>query len=125
MSLTPLLTATPGSPVTYNPSIAETYSWVPVSGAGRDLFAKATYDVASNALSQNGATAFTDTTLRAGYWSRIDVVTTASVSLTATNWDGNATNGIVTIGAAAAGTTLYGIFTGIKLGSGAVIAYKI
>lgn len=40
---TPLLTATPGSPVTYNPSMADTFSWVPVEGAGRPLFARSTY----------------------------------------------------------------------------------
>lgn len=41
--LTPLLTATPGAPPTYNPSMADTFSWVPVEGAGRPLFARATY----------------------------------------------------------------------------------
>jgi hypothetical protein len=40
---TPLLTATPGAPPTYNPSMAETFSWVPVEGAGRPLYAQATY----------------------------------------------------------------------------------
>lgn len=45
MPITPLLTATPGSPVTYNPSMADTYSWVPVEGAGRPLFAQAVYPV--------------------------------------------------------------------------------
>jgi hypothetical protein len=40
---TPLLTATPGAPPTYNPSMAETFSWIPVEGAGRPLFAQATY----------------------------------------------------------------------------------
>jgi hypothetical protein len=40
---TPLLTATPGSPPTYNPSMADTFSWIPVEGAGRPLFARATY----------------------------------------------------------------------------------
>lgn len=42
---TPLLTATPGSPVTYNPSMADTFSWVPVDGAGRPLYARAVYPV--------------------------------------------------------------------------------
>lgn len=40
---TPLLTATPGTPPTYNPAMAETFSWIPVEGAGRPLFAQATY----------------------------------------------------------------------------------
>lgn len=43
MATTPLLTATPGNPVTYNPSMADTFSWVPIEGAGRPLFARATY----------------------------------------------------------------------------------
>jgi hypothetical protein len=40
---TALLTATPTTPPTYNPSMADTFSWVPVEGAGRPLFARATY----------------------------------------------------------------------------------
>jgi hypothetical protein len=128
MSLTPLLTATPNSPVTYNPNIAETFSWVPVQGAGRDLFAKATYDVTSNALSQNGATFIAGTSLSAAssfgaqYWTRIDVIaTTSSTSLTATNWGGSATTSL----ALPAGATYFGLFTGIQLGGGSVIAYKL
>lgn len=38
-----LLTATPGDPPTYNSSMADTFSWIPVQGAGRPLFARATY----------------------------------------------------------------------------------
>lgn len=45
---TVLLTATPGTPPTYNPSIADTFSWVPVEGAGRPLFAQAVYLVGSD-----------------------------------------------------------------------------
>lgn len=41
--LSPKLTATPSVPPTYNTGMAETFSWVPVEGAGRPLFAKATY----------------------------------------------------------------------------------
>lgn len=41
--MTPLLTATPGNSPTYNTGMAETFSWVPVEGAGRPLYAKATY----------------------------------------------------------------------------------
>ena len=42
-SLSPILTATPGSLPTYNTGMAETFSWVPVEGAERPLYAKATY----------------------------------------------------------------------------------
>jgi len=40
---TPSLVPTPGDPVTYSVGQAETFSWVPVSGAGRPLYARATY----------------------------------------------------------------------------------
>ena len=42
-SLTPILTATPSAPPTYNVGMAETFSWVPVEGAGRPLYARAMY----------------------------------------------------------------------------------
>jgi hypothetical protein len=54
MPITPLLTATPGSPVTYNPSMADTYSWVPVEGAGRPLFARATYIANPSEITSGG-----------------------------------------------------------------------
>lgn len=40
---TPSLVPTPGDPVTYSVGQAETFSWVPVTGAGRPLYARATY----------------------------------------------------------------------------------
>lgn len=40
---TPLLTATPALSTTYNVGMAETFSWVPIEGAGRPLFARASY----------------------------------------------------------------------------------
>ena len=40
---TPILSAVPTDPPTYNPSMADTFSWVPVQGAGRTLFARACY----------------------------------------------------------------------------------
>ena len=43
MALTPVLTATPSAPPTYNVGMAETFSWVPVEGANRPLYARATY----------------------------------------------------------------------------------
>lgn len=45
MALTPLLTATPNDPPTYSQGMAETFSWVPVEGAGRPLFAQTVYPV--------------------------------------------------------------------------------
>lgn len=40
---TPILTATPTSPPSYNPGMADTFSWVPVQGADRNLFARSVY----------------------------------------------------------------------------------
>ena len=40
-TLSPKLTATPTVPPTYNVGMAETFSWVPIEGAGRPLFARA------------------------------------------------------------------------------------
>jgi hypothetical protein len=51
--MTPLLTATPSSPPTYNPSMAETFSWIPVQGANRPLFAQATYLTNASDISIN------------------------------------------------------------------------
>jgi hypothetical protein len=50
-SLTPILTTTPGEPPTHNLGIAETFSWIPVDGANRPLFAKATYLVNASDIS--------------------------------------------------------------------------
>jgi hypothetical protein len=41
--VTPVLTTTPALTTTYNPGMAETFSWVPMEGAGRPLFARAVY----------------------------------------------------------------------------------
>lgn len=41
--MTPLLTATPGEMPSYNVGMAETFSWVPIEGAGRPLFARTMY----------------------------------------------------------------------------------
>ena len=43
-TLTPILTATPNTPPSYNPSMADTFSWIPVANdGGRPLYARATY----------------------------------------------------------------------------------
>ena len=43
--LTPILSATAGTPRSYNPSMADTYSWLPIEGEalGRPLYARANY----------------------------------------------------------------------------------
>ena len=42
-TLNPVLTVTPSDPPTHNFGICETFSYIPVAGAGRPLYAKATY----------------------------------------------------------------------------------
>jgi hypothetical protein len=84
MSLISNITSTPGNPPTYNPSMAETFSWIPIEGAGRPLFAKATYSV--NTPSQNGFVITTDTAVVTGNFCAIKMITnTAFSGLTADN----------------------------------------
>lgn len=44
-TLIPILSTTPGSQLSYNPSMAETFSWVPIAASGRPLFAQAVYPI--------------------------------------------------------------------------------
>lgn len=39
------LVATPSTPPNYSPGMAETFSWIPIEGAGRPLYAQATYTI--------------------------------------------------------------------------------
>lgn len=67
------------------------------------------------------ATYIADITERSGEWRAITVLENAIfTTLTASNWDGIATDGM----AVGAGATLFGQFTKIKLASGRIIAYK-
>lgn len=42
-TFTHVISSTPGNPVSYNPSMAETFSWVPITNANRPFYAQATY----------------------------------------------------------------------------------
>ena len=42
-TLTPRFTPTPNLPPDYNVGMAETFSWIPIQGAGRPLYARANY----------------------------------------------------------------------------------
>jgi hypothetical protein len=42
-TFTHVISSTPGNPVSYNPSMAETFSWVPITDANRPFYARATY----------------------------------------------------------------------------------
>jgi hypothetical protein len=52
-TLVPKLTSTPSNPPTYNVGMAETFSWVPIEGAGRPLYARAGYITNLSDLSIN------------------------------------------------------------------------
>jgi hypothetical protein len=47
------LTAALTDPPTYNVGMAETYSWIPIEGASRPLFARASYIVNPDDLNYN------------------------------------------------------------------------
>ena len=61
MALTPVLTATPSAPPTYNVGMAETFSWVPVEGANRPLYARATYLANASGISLSAGSVNVDT----------------------------------------------------------------
>lgn len=69
-----------------------------------------------------GATFIGDTTTRTGRWGAIHFTTNTIVdTIIAQNYDGNTLSGQSFDGA----TTLYGVFTSIKLQNGHCVAYKI
>ena len=136
MSLTPLLTATPGAPVTYNPNMAETFSWVPIEGANRPLYSKASYLVNTaditdviyeliNVIRQkeddNGFVFVDDTGLYSGNFQTIEVVSACKVTgLTADN----TTVGNLSAYELPIGFKLNGQIYNFQLTYGAVLAYK-
>lgn len=69
-----------------------------------------------------GATFIGDTTTRTGRWGAIHFTTNTIIdTIIAQNYDGNTLSGQSFDGA----TTLYGVFTSIKLQNGHCVAYKI
>jgi hypothetical protein len=69
-----------------------------------------------------GATFIDDTTTRTGRWGAIHFTTNTHIdAIVAQNYDGNTLSG-QTFNAA---TTLYGVFTSIKLQNGHCVAYKL
>lgn len=121
---TPVLTTTPALTTTYNPGMAETFSWIPMEGAGRPLFARAVYDV--GAYSQLGQAGFDfivgGQTASSGPYSTIQVVSACKVSsLTAAN----TTVGTLTAFELPANFAFSGPITGITLQYGAAIVYKL
>ena len=69
-----------------------------------------------------GATFVGDTTTRTGRWGAIHFTTNAQIdTIIAQNWDGTTLSGQ----SFSAATTLYGVFTSIKLQNGHCVAYKL
>jgi hypothetical protein len=143
---TPLLTATPGSPVTHSVGQAETFSWVPVTGAGRPLYARATYlanasdisvslsaqdlnvnvvdveNLLKSQLGQSGFVAISGGQTASGTFTTVQVVSTCKISsIVATN----STVGVLTNIELPTGLTFNGPITSITLLYGAAIAYKL
>jgi len=72
-SFTPIISSTPGNPVSYNPSMADSFSWIPIADAGRTLYARATYLTNASDISiTTGAISLNVTSLE----SRIDSTNT-------------------------------------------------
>ena len=102
----------------YNPNIAETYSWIPIDGASRPLFAKAVYSV--NNPNQSGFVITADTTTVYGKFSSIKtIVSTTFAIISAEN------SSIPTLEITfPANFVIEGPITGYKLSTGSVIASK-
>lgn len=129
-SFNPSLVGTPGTPPTYSPSVAETFSWIPVeSDTGRTLFAKVVYSVnRNNQLGQDGFDFVHVGDVFIQDYNAIQTITATQIkSLTADNsylGDGTTSLRHLTATMLPANFTLYGPIRGIELTSGAVIAYK-
>ena len=113
--LTPQL-STNGS--TYNPSMAETFSWCMVNNdQNRPMFAKIVYVV--NATGSQGGTYLANTNVLNGSFSSIYTVTDTVIA----GLSGSATiNGIAGV-SLPKNITLTGSFSAIQLTSGSIIAY--
>jgi len=143
---TPLLTATPAAPPTYNPSMADTFSWVPVEGAGRPLFARATYltnasdisislsasdlnlnideveDLLKAQLGQSGFVFLTPGTTATGNFTTVQVISTCRIATIAAT---NSTVGSLTAFELPQTFSFNGPITSISLSYGAAIVYKL
>jgi len=119
---TPLFTATPALTGSYNPSMADTFSWLPMDGAGRTLFARAVYDVSGSG--GNGFNLVSPSAISTGLYSSIQVLSACKISgLTATNVT-TATVQSLTAIELPINFTFSAVIQGISLQYGTVIAYK-
>lgn len=121
---TPIFTTTPALTATYNPGMAETFSWVPMEGAGRPLFAKAAYIVGGTTGDGNGFDIISPTAISTGPYSSITVLSACRISgLTATNVS-TATVQTLTAIELPVSFQFSAVIQGISLAYGRVFAYK-
>ena len=124
---TPVFTATPAPTATYNPGMADTFSWVPMEGAGRPLFARAVYVMGGAGGGAGGANGFdfvVPSSVYTGPYSSVQVVSACKITgLTAT---GVSTTTVQNLTAydLPANFSFSATIQGIRLQYGTVIAYK-
>ena len=121
---TPVFTATPALTSTYNPSMADTFSWVPMQGADRALFARAVYVVGGGSGGANGFDFVVPSSVYTGPYSSIQVLSACRIlGLTATGVSTTTVQNLTSY-TLPADFTLAATIRGISLQSGTVIAYK-
>lgn len=144
---TPSLVPTPGDPVSYSVGQAETFSWVPVQGAGRPLYARATYlanasdisvslsandlninltDVENLLKAQLGQSGFVairgGESVPTGTYTTVQVISTCRISSIAAT---NSTVNALTAFDLPQGFVFNGPITNVTLSYGAAIVYKL
>ncbi len=126
----PQISSTPGERPTYNPALAETFSWIPIhNDSDRPLFAKAVYSVnRNNQLGQDGFDFIgAGKTSIQNYNAIQTIVTTLIRDITATNsflGDGLTSTSHLTATPIPANFILHGPIKGVSIATGAVIGYK-
>ena len=121
---TPVFTLTPALTTTYNPSMADTFSWVPMEGAGRHLYARAVYVVGGGSGGANGFDLVVPSSVYTGPYSSIQVLSACRITgLTATGVSTTTVQNL-TAYTLPADFSFSATIRGISLVTGAVIAYK-
>lgn len=129
-SLLPVLTATPANPSGYNFGMAETFSWIPVKTSSRPLFARTVFSVNNkDNEGQNGFDFIQPGMLYTNEYICVQTLASTVFSeLTADNSDygliGGGANTNIFQTTVPADFKLRARITGLKLASGAAIAYK-
>jgi hypothetical protein len=124
---TPIFTTTPALTATYNPGMADTFSWIPMDGAGRGLFARAVYVVGGGGSGSGGGNGFdfvVPSSIYAGPYSSVQVASACRISgLTATGVSITTVQSLTAFDLPA-NFSFSAVIQGISLRYGTVIAYK-